>query len=56
MRIEIKKGYYTSREEAVKEITDRGLHGELVTKKVKVVFGTDQPTDPDKPRHSPDEL
>ncbi len=112
MSIEISKGHCTDREQAIKEITDRGLHlyeaeaeegfedeihwhpydthiyviegeyehrepdgtvamvsagdyqftparalhGALVTKKVKVVFGTNMPTDPGKPRHSPDEL
>ena len=112
MGIEIRKGYCTSNEQAVKEITDlglhlyeteaeegfedeihwhpydthifviegeyehrepdapaqlvgagdyhftpaRALHSSLITKKVKVVFGTSLPVDPNKPRHRPDEL
>ena len=34
----------------------RALHGGLVTKKTKLVFGTSLPVDPNKPRHRPDEL
>ena len=112
MGIEIRKGYCTSRDQAVKEITDlglhlneaeaeegfedeihwhpwdthiyviegeyehrepdgsiilvgagdyhftpaRALHGSFVKKKVKVVFGTNLPVDPNKPRNRPDEL
>ena len=32
------------------------LHSSVITKAVKAVFGTSEPVDPDKPRHSPEEL
>jgi len=34
----------------------RVLHRSVITRDVKVVFGTSAPVDPSKPRHSPDEL